>query len=442
GTRMRSALPKILHPLAHKPLVQHVLDTAKSLLPDKLCLVYGHGGEEVKAAIHEPTLEWVEQAERLGTGHAVAQAMPMVPDEHMVLVMYGDVPLIQPDTLRNLLDAAGEDIGLLTMEPDSPSGYGRIVRDAKGKVLGIVEEKDADEDIKPIREVNTGILCVPAGLLRDWLSRLKNDNAQGEYYLTDIIGLAAAEGKTVHTASADDIHEVLGVNDRVQLATLERHYQSLQAETLMRAGITLRDPARLDVRGEIETGQDVVIDVNVVLEGKVKLGHRVTIESNVIIRDADIGDDVEIRANSVIDNAVVGKQCIIGPFARLRPESNIGEDVHIGNFVEIKKSNLGDNVKINHLAYAGDTDIGRDSNIGAGVITCNYDGVSKHKTIIGEGAFIGSNVALVAPVEVGDNATIGAGSTISKNAPADALSLTRAPQKSLKGWRRRFTGKE
>lgn len=436
GKRMRSAVPKVLHPLAEKPLLGHVLDTARALQPSGLYVVYGHGGEQVRAAITAEDIVWVEQAEQLGTGHALMQALPDIPDEHQVLVLYGDVPLIQAASLQHLLEQGAAGLGLLTMHLSNPRGYGRIVRDTAGQVREIVEEKDADAATRAITEVNTGILTGGAGYFRRWLSNLSNDNAQGEYYLTDTIALAVAEKLPVATAQVAEPQEVQGVNNRVQLAELERYYQRRQAEQLMAAGVTLRDPARLDVRGKVETGIDCLLDVNVVLEGEVKLGARVRIGPHCVLRDVSIGDDTEILANSVLESAIIGAACRIGPFARIRPDTVLAERVHIGNFVELKKSQVAAGSKINHLSYIGDTEVGAQVNIGAGTITCNYDGANKHKTVIEDRAFIGSDTQLVAPVTVGAGATIGAGSTITRDTPEDTLTLSRSPQKSIKGWRR------
>lgn len=436
GTRMRSALPKVLHLLAGKTLLAHVLDTALQLEPEAIYLVYGHGGEQVKAATAAYDLHYVEQAEQLGTGHAVMQAMPQIPDNHQVMVLYGDVPLIDLATLQGMMHLDEDVLGLLTVELDDPTGYGRIVRSPAGAVQRIVEEKDADVSIRKIREINTGIMSMPAHNLRQCLSALKNDNAQGEYYLTDVIGLAVQAGLRVQTFTPDTLEEVQGINDRVQLAMMERYYQQQQALQLMRNGVTLRDPERLDVRGELTTGRDLLIDINVVLEGNVELGNGVHIGANCVIRHAKIADNVEILPNCVIENAVIEAGCRIGPFARIRPDTHLAEQVHIGNFVEVKKSTVEKGSKINHLSYIGDSEVGSEVNIGAGTITCNYDGANKHKTIIGDRAFIGSDTQLVAPVEVGADATIGAGATITKNVEAGHLALSRAPQKSLAGWQR------
>lgn len=437
GVRMNSSLPKVLHTLGDKPLIQHVLNTAVCLKPASVHLIYGHGGEQVRRTVTTPAVTWVEQIPQLGTGHAVAQALPTIPDHAFVLVLYGDVPLINVVTLQALCDlASSENLVLLTVELPNPQGYGRIVRNTWGDVEKIVEDKDAEPHIKQIKEVNTGILVATAVQLRRWLTALKNDNAQGEYYLTDIVALAVQEQKSVCTHSPLDHFEVMGVNDRIQLATLERYYQQQQVKRLMQQGVWVRDPARVDIRGTVQADQDVSIDVNVILEGRVILGKGVKIGPNTVIRNATLAADVEIFSHCVIENVVIGRGCRIGPFARLRPETVLAEQVHIGNFVEIKKSTVADGSKINHLSYVGDSEVGKNVNIGAGTITCNYDGANKHKTIIEDHVFIGSDTQLVAPVTVKEGATIGAGSTITKEAPAEALTLSRAPQKTLPNWRR------
>jgi bifunctional UDP-N-acetylglucosamine pyrophosphorylase/glucosamine-1-phosphate N-acetyltransferase len=438
GTRMRSSTPKVLHPIAHRSLLEHVHGTAAKLEPEKITVVYGHGGERVPRTLAHLDVLWVEQKEQLGTGHAVMQVADGIGEDRSVLILYGDVPLLRPETARRLIALATERaLGLLTVELPNPRGYGRVVRDPRGRVLRIVEEKDASPSERAIREVNTGILCVRGGCLKNWLGRLENRNAQSEYYLTDIIAMAVAEDMAVETAKPGEADEVLGVNDREQLAHLERVYQRRQAGQLMQAGVTLRDPARFDLRGEIEAvGRDVEIDANVILEGRIRIGDRVRIGANTVIRDADIAEDVEILPHCVIENAVIGRGSRIGPFARIRPETRIDEEVHIGNFVEIKKSAVASRSKINHLSYVGDTLVGRDVNIGAGTITCNYDGANKHQTVIEDGAFIGSDTQLVAPVRVAKNATIGAGSTITKDVPENALTLSRSRQTTVEGWQR------
>lgn len=437
GTRMKSSMPKVLHGVAGKPMVSHVIDTAKELGAEKITLVYGHGGDQVQAKIQDDQLEWVEQADQLGTGHAVEQALPNMLGMDRVLVLYGDVPLTSQNTLQALIDLSAEtSLALLTVQLDNPSGYGRIVRDKQNRVLSIVEQKDATDEQLLIQEINSGILIADGDKLQKWIGQLENSNAQGEFYLTDIVAMAVNEAVQVQATQAADLFEVSGVNDRVQLATLERHYQKLQAEQLMRQGVTLIDPARLDVRGQIEVAQDVTIDVNVILEGKVTLGQGVRIGANTVIRDSQIADGVTIKENCVIENAQVGAQSVIGPFARLRPETRLGEGVHIGNFVEIKKTVVDTGSKINHLSYVGDALVGKAVNIGAGTITCNYDGANKFQTVIEDRAFIGSDTQLVAPVTVAAGATIGAGSTITRDAPAETLTFSRAKQTSLKSWAR------
>ncbi|QSA96076.1 bifunctional UDP-N-acetylglucosamine diphosphorylase/glucosamine-1-phosphate N-acetyltransferase GlmU [Methylococcus sp. EFPC2] len=438
GTRMRSATPKVLHKIGGTPLLEHVYRLARQLGGQEINVVYGHGGEQVLSALSDLQVRWTEQTERLGTGHAVMQVADRISDANKVLILYGDVPLLRLKTVQKLIQHVGpQSLGLLTIRLDNPSGYGRIVRDSQGKVVRIVEEKDASNEQRAIGEVNTGILAVPGAKLKEWLGRLNNDNAQGEYYLTDIIALAVEDGFYVDTTQPDEESEVLGINNRAQLAQLERLYQLRHAEDLMDKGVTLRDPARFDLRGDIEAlGQDVEIDVNVVLQGRIRLGNRVKIGPNVLISDSEIGDGVEILANSVIENAQIGAGGRIGPFARIRPESVLAEDVHIGNFVEIKKTTVGQGSKINHLSYVGDARVGAGVNIGAGTITCNYDGANKHLTVIEDGAFIGSDTQLVAPVTVGRNATLGAGTTLTKDAPADTLTLSRAKQASISGWQR------
>ncbi|MGE5240860.1 MAG: bifunctional UDP-N-acetylglucosamine diphosphorylase/glucosamine-1-phosphate N-acetyltransferase GlmU [Bacteroidota bacterium] len=437
GKRMYSDTPKVLHALAGRPLLAHVLDAARAVKPAAIHVVYGHGGEQVRAAFARDTdVNWVHQAEQKGTGHAVVQALPRVADQAIVLVLYGDVPLIRPQTLRELLGAAGNGLALLTAELDNPAGYGRILRDQGGQVTRIVESRDASPAEDAVREVNTGFLAAPVGKLRKWLAGLRNHNAQGEYYLTDIIAMAVADGVPITTCTPQDVSEIVGVNSKLELAYLERQYQKQQAERLMSQGVTLRDPARLDVRGELSCGRDVVIDVNVIFEGKVVLGDRVQVGPNNVIRDCTIGADTQILPNCVIEEADIGNRCRIGPFSRLRPGNRIAEAAHIGNFVEVKKSEVGEGSKMNHLSYIGDTTLGSHVNIGAGTITCNYDGANKHRTIIGDNVFVGSNTALVAPVTVGQGATIGAGSVITREAPAGALTLSRAEQKTRAGWKR------
>lgn len=442
GTRMRSALPKVLQPLGDRPLLAHVVETARHLNPDRIHVVYGYGAQQVQSALGYLDVEWVHQAEQLGTGHAVAQAVD-IPDEAHVLVLYGDVPLVRPDTLENLVAAAADDaLALLTVVRDDPAGYGRVLRDDDNQVVGIVEEKDANRDQRHIREVNTGVLCARAGRLRGWLERLDNDNAQGEYYLTDVVALAARDGVRVIAGQAASVEEIQGINDKIELAAAERVLQRRQAADLMAAGLTLRDPDRFDLRGTLTAGADCVIDVNVVVEGEVVLGDGVHVGPNCVLRHSRIGDGTMIHAHSVIEYSRIGARCQIGPFARLRPDTELGERAKVGNFVETKKVRVGAGSKINHLSYVGDAELGADVNVGAGVITCNYDGAAKHRTIIGDGAFIGSDCQLVAPVEIAAGATIGAGSTITKDAPAGKLTVSRAKQVTVEGWQRPGKRKE
>jgi bifunctional UDP-N-acetylglucosamine pyrophosphorylase/glucosamine-1-phosphate N-acetyltransferase len=438
GKRMVSDLPKVLHAVGGKPLLGHVLATASCLEAATRIVVYGHGGEAVKTACAgEEGVLWVEQAEQLGTGHAVAQALPLLAEAGVVLVLYGDVPLTRAETLRPLVEAARRGrLALLTVELTDPAGYGRIVRDESGRVRRIVEEKDATPAERDLREVNTGILAVPAAKLRGWVAGLGNDNAQGEYYLTDVVALAVRDDVPVEPFTVVDPAEAQGVNDRRQLAELERCYQGRQAEALMCGGATLLDPARVDVRGTVTTGRDVVIDANVVFEGTVHLGDRVRIGPFCLLRDTVIGDDVEILSHCWLEGAKVGAGAQIGPFARLRPETQLAAGVHIGNFVETKKTRIGSGSKVNHLTYLGDAEIGTRVNVGAGTITCNYDGANKHKTLIGDDAFIGSNSSLVAPVRIGQGATVGAGSSVSRDVPDGSLCLTRAPRKDVAHWQR------
>ena len=437
GTRMKSALPKVLHPLAAKPLLQHVVDTARRLDPARIIVVYGHGGDLVRTRVAGDDITWVEQAEQLGTGHAVQQVLGELEGVDRTLVLYGDVPLTEEQTLRRFLDSAADtSIGLISQILDDASGYGRIVRDADGKVSAIVEHKDASPEQLEIREINTGIMTFDSRRLATWLDGLGNDNAQGEYYLTDLVAAAVADGERVATTQPAHPAEVAGVNDRVQLAELERIYQGWRAEAMMRAGVALADPARFDVRGELSAGQDCFVDINVLFEGRVRLGDNVRIGPNCVIKDAEIGDGVEILANSHIDSALIGPGSRIGPYARLRPGTELVENAHVGNFVELKNAHVGTGSKINHLSYVGDALVGSGVNIGAGTITCNYDGANKHRTVIGDNAFIGSDTQLIAPVEVGTGATIGAGSTITKDAPDGELTLSRAKQITIDGWTR------
>jgi len=438
GTRMRSELPKILHQIANRPLLQHVYDTAKRLDDNVIKIVVGHGSEQVTNTLKNLDADWVEQKQQLGTGHAVQQVSDQITDTDTVLILYGDVPLLKLATIKLLIaNVDDRSLALLTVNLANPAGYGRIVRNAGGQVTKIVEEKDATTGEKQINEINTGIMAVQGKQLKKWLSQLNNSNAQGEYYLTDVIEMAVADRINIVTSQPETEDEVLGVNNRIQLSHLERVYQQEQANSLMEQGVTLKDPMRFDQRGSIESlGQDIEIDINVILEGKNSIGSYVKIGANTQIKNSIIGDHVEILANCVIEDAVIGQGSRIGPFARLRPESVLANDVHIGNFVEIKKSSVAAGSKINHLSYIGDATVGAKVNIGAGTITCNYDGVNKFRTVIEDGAFIGSNSQLVAPVTIGKNATIGAGSTITKDSPENQLTLSRAKQISLAGWQR------
>jgi bifunctional UDP-N-acetylglucosamine pyrophosphorylase/glucosamine-1-phosphate N-acetyltransferase len=437
GTRMRSALPKVLHPLAGKPLVHHVIDTASALNATAIHTVIGHGAEQVQKQLHKLPTRWVMQEQQLGTGHAVAQATPAVDDGSIVLVLYGDVPLVKVETLQQLLAQVNEEqIAVLTVDLPDPTGYGRILRDAAGNITAIVEQKDASDAQRKIREVNTGILAAPAKLLKQWLPQLSANNAQGEYYLTDIIGLAVSNGIKVAAHQPQSHWEVQGVNNRLQLSELERHFQRSIAEQLMTDGVTLADPARIDVRGTLKTGRDIFIDVNCIFEGDVELGDNVRIGPNCVIRNARIAAHADIESHSLIDDAVVGVAAHIGPFARLRPGTELAANAKVGNFVETKKTYIGEGSKVNHLTYVGDCTIGVNANIGAGTITCNYDGVNKFKTEIGDGAFIGSNSSLVAPVSIGKNATVGAGSTITGNVSDEQLAVARGKQRNIDGWKR------
>ncbi len=437
GTRMQSRLPKVLHRVAGKALLRHVIETARSISPDEITIVYGHGGELVRETLAAPDLDWVEQKERLGTGHAVMQATPYLQRVDQVLILYGDVPLISGSTLVSLLAALHTtELALLTVDLPDPTGYGRIVRDREDRVARIVEQKDANERELEISEINTGIMAVRRERLEAWLDKIENNNAQKEYYLTDIIALAVADGVNIHVVHPTCEEEVMGVNDRKQLAYLERYYQQQRANELMQSGVTLSDPARIDIRGSLKTGRDVFLDFNTLFKGEVVLADGVKIGPNVIIKNSRIGENTEILANSVIEGAVIGADCRIGPFARIRPETELENDVHIGNFVELKKSQVATKSKINHLSYVGDATVGSEVNIGAGTITCNYDGANKHRTVIGDRAFIGSDTQLVAPVTVAEGATIGAGSTITRDTPAETLTLSRVKQVSVEGWKR------
>jgi bifunctional UDP-N-acetylglucosamine pyrophosphorylase / glucosamine-1-phosphate N-acetyltransferase len=434
---MKSDLPKVLHPIAGKSLLSHVLTVADSLKPERICIVYGHGGETLPQAVNRADLSWARQDPQLGTGHAVQQAIPHLDPDSICLVLYGDVPLTRTETLQQLTLIAQEGvIALLTVKLANPAGYGRIVRNAQGQVERIVEHKDASPDELAINEVNTGILALPAGKLAGWLSRLTNNNAQGEYYLTDVIGMAAAEGEKIIPCHPSAEWEVLGINSRQQLAALERTHQANIADDLMVQGVTLVDPARLDVRGQLTCGRDVFIDVNCVFEGNVSLGEGVKVGANCVLKDVVVEAGVNIKPFCHIDSAKLGARAIIGPYARIRPGTDLAEDVHVGNFVELKNAQVGFNSKINHLSYVGDATVGRQVNIGAGTITCNYDGANKHRTIIEDEAFIGSDTQLVAPVTVGKGATLGAGTTLTKDAPAGQLTLSRAKQVTIPGWQR------
>lgn len=435
GTRMKSALPKVLHNIAGKPMLQHVIDVASELQPVKTVVVYGHGGEQVKASIGEEDLAWAEQAEQLGTGHAVEQALPYLDGLDKILVLYGDVPLINATTLQTLVSSESA-LALLTVKLPDPSGYGRIVRNEYDQVTAIVEQKDANLEQLQIDEINTGIMAISAEHLKQWIARLENNNAQQEFYLTDIVAFAVNDSINVLTVHPDSEFEVAGVNDRIQLAELERHYQRQRAENFMRQGVTVIDPSRLEVRGKVTIGQDSILDINVILEGVVSIGKNVSIGANTVIKNAVIADDVTILENCVIEQTAIGPACMVGPFSRLRPGTELIGNNHVGNFVEIKNSRVDLGSKVNHLTYIGDSELGSSVNIGAGTITCNYDGANKHKTIIGDDAFIGSNTALVAPVTVAKGATIGAGSVITRDAEENKLTLTRARQVSIDNWQR------
>jgi bifunctional UDP-N-acetylglucosamine pyrophosphorylase/glucosamine-1-phosphate N-acetyltransferase len=436
GKRMHSNLPKVLHPVAGKALAQHVIETARSLEPEKLVVVFGHGGEVVRSTLDSADIFWAKQEPQLGTGHAVAQALSAISSNGQTLVLYGDVPLTKASTLKRLLQAGKDGLSILTVEMANPSGYGRIVRDKSGKVQRIVEEKDATAEEKLIREVNTGIMAIPSARLADWLGGLSNKNAQGEYYLTDIVALAVAEGVLVHTAQPDGEWEVLGVNSKVQLAELERVHQRNIADAMLVGGVRLADPNRIDVRGEVTYGRDVSIDVGCVFEGVVELGDAVEVGPYCILKNVKVGAGTRIAAFCHFDDAIIGPDGVLGPYARLRPGTELGPEVHIGNFVEVKKSKIAAQSKANHLAYIGDAEIGERVNVGAGTITCNYDGANKFKTIIEDDVFIGSDTQLVAPVTVGRGATLGAGTTLTKNAPPDSLTVSRAKQMTLIGWQR------
>lgn len=436
GTRMYSDLPKVLHTLAGKPMVQHVIDAANNLGAQRVHLVYGHGGDLLKNMLSDSALNWVLQAEQLGTGHAMQQAAPFFADDEDILMLYGDVPLISVESLQRLRDAKPQGgIGLLTVKLEDPTGYGRIARE-NGKVVGIVEHKDATEEQRKIDEINTGILVANGADLKRWLSKLDNNNAQGEFYITDIIALAHHEGREITAVHPDRLSEVEGVNNRLQLSRLERVYQSEQADKLLLAGVMLRDPSRFDLRGELTHGRDVEIDTNVIIEGAVTLGHRVKIGTGCVIKNSVIGDDCEISPYSVVEDSTLAVACTIGPFARLRPGAELAEGAHVGNFVEMKKARLGKGSKAGHLSYLGDAEIGDNVNIGAGTITCNYDGANKFKTIIGDDVFVGSDSQLVAPVTIARGATIGAGTTVTRNVGEDELVISRVKQTHIQGWQR------
>jgi bifunctional UDP-N-acetylglucosamine pyrophosphorylase/glucosamine-1-phosphate N-acetyltransferase len=437
GKRMHSNLPKVLQPLAGRPMLAHVIDSARSLEPAGIHIVFGHGGEAVRSAFPESDLTWHEQAEQLGTGHAVAQALPSIPDDHRVLVTYGDVPLIKASTLDALVNSGSEtDISLLTAELDDPIGYGRIQRGIDSGVVGVVEEADATDDEKRITEINTGLMAGPAGKLRGWIGRLDKGNRQGEYYLTGVVEHAVSDGVNVIGYRIDDAEQASGINDRRQLAVAERALQRRYADGLLDAGASIADPARIDVRGSLTVGKDVFIDIDTLFVGQVTLGDDCRIGPHVVIKDSVIGAGTVIHPNSVIENAATGTNCEIGPFARLRPDTKLMDTVKIGNFVEVKKSRIGNDSKVNHLSYVGDSTIGSKVNVGAGTITCNYDGANKHWTTVGDDVFIGSGVNLVAPIEIGRGATVGAGSTLTKDAPPDELTVARTRQVSVPGWKR------
>jgi len=440
GKRMQSALPKVLHPLAGKALLSHVIDTARKLSPTKLCVIYGHGGEQVPELLEAKGLAFAKQEPQLGTGHAVMQAVPQLDDNAPTLILYGDVPLTTAASLQRLLDIAGVDkLGILTVNLDNPTGYGRIVRDSSDKnaaIKRIVEQKDASEQERAIREVNTGIIVAPTALLKKWLANLSNKNAQGEYYLTDIVASAVADGVEVVSAQPDHAWETHGVNSKVQLVELERVHQHNIANALLEQGVTLADPSRIDVRGTLTCGRDVTIDVGCVFEGDVTLADGVRVDAYCVIHNTSVGAQTHIRPFSHFENAVVGEACIIGPYARLRPGTVLAEDVHIGNFVEVKNSEIAAHSKANHLTYIGDSTVGSRVNIGAGTITCNYDGVNKSRTVIEDDVFIGSATQLIAPIRVGQGSTIGAGTTLTKDAPAEKLTVSRAKQITVEGWQR------
>ena len=436
GKRMRSQLPKVLHTLAGRPLLAHVVDTARALEAARIVVVYGHGGDQVRAAMSGPDLAFVRQEPQLGTAHAVQQALPELGQAPVTLVLYGDVPLVRLETLRRLVAACRDSVAVLTAELDDPTGYGRVMRSSDGAVCAIVEDRDATEAERRVREINTGLMALPTPRLKGWLARVGNDNAQREYYLPDVVKLALADGVAVHAVSVGEPSETLGVNSRAQLAQIERIYQRARADDLLERGVAVVDPQRLDVRGELTCGSDVRIDVNCVFEGRVVLGDDVEIGPNCILRNVVVGSSARIEPFSHIDDAVIGERCRIGPYARIRPGTRLGEDVHIGNFVEVKASDIAEGSKANHLAYIGDTTVGRNVNVGAGTITCNYDGAFKHRTVIEDDVFIGSDTQLVAPVTVRRGATIAAGSTITREVPEGDLALSRVKQQTISGWKR------
>jgi bifunctional UDP-N-acetylglucosamine pyrophosphorylase/glucosamine-1-phosphate N-acetyltransferase len=436
GKRMRSRLPKVLHRLAGRPLIEHVVTTARALKPARICVVYGHGGEQVPQAVSGKDLAWVRQQPQLGTGHALAQALPHLGPGALTLVLYGDVPLVGEETLGAMIAGGGDRLTVLTAELEDPAGYGRIIRNRRGSITAIVEEKDASAAQRKINEINTGIMTLPTTRLKDWISRLDNHNAQREYYLTGVVPLAIEDKVLLASVKAGDRWEILGVNSKEQLAELERVYQRRRAAQLMDAGVTIADPARLDVRGSLVCGADVRIDVNCVFEGEVRVGDRVEIGAHCVIRNAEIGPGTRIEPFTHIDSARIGADCRVGPYARLRPGAKLQEEVHIGNFVEVKESDIGARSKANHLAYVGDATVGRDVNIGAGTITCNYDGANKHRTVIEDEVHIGSDVQLVAPVTVGKGATVGAGTTVWKNAAPGELTVNEKTQVTKAGWKR------
>ncbi|MDD7425354.1 MAG: bifunctional UDP-N-acetylglucosamine diphosphorylase/glucosamine-1-phosphate N-acetyltransferase GlmU [[Actinobacillus] rossii] len=436
GTRMYSDLPKVLHKVAGKPMVKHVIDTAKQLSADQIHLIYGHGADLLKERLANEPVNWVFQAEQLGTGHAMQQAAPFFKDDENIVMLYGDAPLITKETLEKLIAAKPENgIALLTVKLDNPTGYGRIIRE-NGSVVAIVEQKDANPEQLKITEVNTGVMVSDGASFKKWLARLDNNNAQGEYYMTDVIGLANQDGFQVAAVTADDIMEVEGANNRLQLNALERYYQRKQAKALLLAGVSLADPERFDLRGELVHGKDCEIDINVIIEGKVTLGNNVKIGAGAVLKNVTLHDNVEIKPYSVLEDSIIGESADVGPFARLRPGAELAAKAHVGNFVEIKKSVIGESSKVGHLTYIGDAEVGANVNVGAGVITCNYDGANKFKTIIGDDVFVGSDSQLVAPVTIEKGATIGAGSTITKNVAENELVITRVPQRHIQGWQR------